>query len=193
MKSREFASSGREIVVIAHNIRSIQNVGSILRTSEGFGVARVFATGYTPIPTNGLPHVRAKLARDLHKTALGAEEIVDFVAAPDVFDLIEKLRADGFRVVGLEQDARAISLPEFNSVIARSKATKQSSGRLKAGSPRCARDDVKIALLLGEEVNGLTPELRDTCDDLIEIPMFGRKESFNVSVACGIALYELSI
>jgi len=166
MRSRNFKKSPREIVVIAHNIRSVMNVGSILRTSEGFGVTRVFATGYTPNYDNGLPHVRAKLKKELHKTALGAEEIVDFSFAPDVMNLLKELRKNGFLIVGLEQDAQAVSLPDY-------------------------RPPTKIALLLGEEVRGLTPSLLDACDDLIEIPMFGQKESFNVAVATGIALYAL--
>jgi len=168
MKSREFTLPKREIVVIAHNIRSIMNVGAILRTAEGFGVNQVFTTGYTPNPDNGIPHVRAKLAKEIHKTALGAEEIVQFNSAPNVVNLIKELRSNGFHIIGLEQDNRAISLPEY---------------RVKSD---------KIALLLGEEVHGLTPELRDICDNLIEIPMSGRKESFNVSVATGIALYHLT-
>ena len=168
MKSREFLLLEREIVVIAHNIRSIMNVGSILRTAEGFDVRQVFTTGYTPNHNDGLPHVQTKLVKEIHKTALGAENIIDFCPSPDVMELISKLRSDGFRIVGLEQDSRAISLPEYNT---------QSN---------------KIALLLGEEVSGLETELRSICDDLIEIPMFGRKESFNVSVATGIALYYLT-
>jgi len=172
MKSRKFGSPACEIILVAHNIRSIQNVGSILRTAEGFGVTKVFASGYTPNLDSGLPHVRAKMAKELHKTALGAEEIVDFRFALDVMELIKKLRADGYRVVGLEQDECAISLPDFDF---------------------CKeRPCKKIALLLGEEVHGLTVELRDACDDLVEIPMFGQKESFNVSVATGIALYHFT-
>ncbi len=177
MKSREFNFPQREIVVIAHNIRSIFNVGSILRTAEGFGIRRVFASGYTPnlefarISDNDfaklLPFQKEKLEKEFQKTALGAEKLVDFRFAPNVFDLIKKLRDDGFRIVGLEQDAHAISLPNFYP-------------------PQ------KIVLILGEEVHGLTTELRDVCDDLIEIPMFGRKESFNVSVATGIALYHFT-
>jgi tRNA G18 (ribose-2'-O)-methylase SpoU len=201
MKSRNFDRPSREIVVIAHNIRSVLNVGAILRTAEGFGIKRVFASGYTPNlehATGGnntklLPHVREKLRKELHKTALGVEEIVDFRFAQNVLELIQKLRADGYRIVGLEQDDRAILLPEYN-VIARSKATQQSSNdHASSGLLRCSRnDEAKIALLLGEEVHGLTNELRDVCDDLVEIPMFGRKESFNVSVAAGIALYHFT-
>jgi tRNA G18 (ribose-2'-O)-methylase SpoU len=178
MKSRNFAKPAREIVIIAHNIRSILNVGAILRTAECFAIQTVFATGYTPnlefsrIDENNfaklLPFQKAKLAKELHKSALGAEEIINFEFRENVFDLISELRENGFAIVGLEQDARAIPLDKF-------------------------RSPAKLALILGEEVHGLTPELREICDDLIEIPMFGRKESFNVSVATGICLYKFAV
>jgi len=189
MKSRNFPWPARDIVVVAHNIRSVLNVGAILRTAEGFGIEKVFATGWTPNlqrSTDGsnaplLPHVREKLARELHKTALGAEEIVDLEFRENIFNLIQQLRAKNFVIVGLEQDSRAIALPDFNDFFAKKYSKKFAASR------------AKIALLLGEEVGGLTPELRAACDELAEIPMFGRKESFNVSVAAGIALYSLSI
>jgi tRNA G18 (ribose-2'-O)-methylase SpoU len=157
-----------EIIVIAHNIRSTHNVGSIFRTSEGFGVSRIILSGYTPYPSikndTRLPHISNKLTAQIHKTALGAEEIVPFEhqEVPD----IQSLEDAGFRIVGLEQDASSIMISEY-------------------------KPSEKIALLLGEEVEGITKELRDVCDDLIEIPMDGQKESFNVSVATGIALYAL--
>lgn len=156
-----------ELVIIAHNIRSIHNVGSIFRTAEGFGVKKIYLSGYTPSPNSGLPHVRAKIATALHKTALGTEELVPYentLAAKVFFD---KLRDDGYKIVGLEQDKRATMLPNY-------------------------KPPAKIALLIGEEVHGIDPELRGLCDDLIEIPMRGQKESFNVAVATGVALYELS-
>lgn len=160
----------QKIVVIAHNIRSTHNIGSIFRTCEGFGVSKIILSGYSPYPSlpfdERLPHVSIKQSEQIHKTALGAEKMVPFChqTVPD----LKSLRASGFRIVGLEQDKSSIMLPEY-----------------KQGN--------NIALLLGEEVMGLTPELRAYCDDLIEIPMKGKKESFNVSVAAGIALYHLSV
>lgn len=158
-----------QLVLVAHNIRSTHNVGAIFRTSEGFGVERIILSGYTPYPTLAtgdprLPHISRKLTDQIHKTALGAEAIVPFEyqETPD----LEGLRNEGYRIVGLEQDTRAVILPYY-------------------------RPPEKIALLLGEEVKGITGDLRDLCDDLIEIPMVGQKESFNVSVATGIALYAL--
>ncbi|MDR3125882.1 MAG: TrmH family RNA methyltransferase [Candidatus Nomurabacteria bacterium] len=157
-----------EIVVIVHNIRSILNVGAIFRSSEGFGVKKIWLSGYTPNPKSGLPHTRQKLADKLHKTALGTENLVDFDYDTSVVKITTLLREQGFRIVGLEQAARSILLPNY----------------------RPSSD--KIALLLGEETAGLTPELLAICDDIIEIPMFGQKESFNVSVAAGIALYHFA-
>lgn len=158
-----------EIIVIAHNIRSTHNVGSIFRSCEGFGVAKLILSGYTPYPAiqndTRLPHIANKLTAQIHKTALDAETMVafEYQAHPK----LSLLRAQGFTIVGLEQDERSIMLPGYK-----------------------APD--KIALLLGEEVEGITSDLRDQCDDLTEIPMKGKKESFNVSVAAGIALYSLS-
>lgn len=157
------------IVVIAHNIRSTHNIGSIFRTSEGFGVSKIILSGYTPYPRINndprLPHIADKLTDQIHKTALGAEEMVPF-EYQEALD-ISSLKDAGYRIVGLEQDTRSILLPTYQA-------------------------PSKVALLLGEEVEGLTPELRSMCNDLIEIPMQGKKESFNVSVAAGIALYQLS-
>lgn len=158
-----------EIIVIAHNIRSTHNIGSIFRTCEGFGIAKLILSGYTPYPkiTNDprLPHIQDKLTAQIHKTALGAEMSLPF-EYQSALDLAP-LRLAGFRIIGLEQDPRASVLSDY-------KAPK------------------KMCLLLGEEVSGIEPSLRDACDDLIEIPMKGKKESFNVSVATGIALYALT-
>lgn len=159
-----------EIIVIAHNIRSTHNVGSILRSAEGFGVRQVILSGYTPYPTlnndSRLPHIAEKLTKQIHKTALGAETLLELSYQEDITKTLEKLRGEDYRIVGLEQDERSVLLPSYS-----------------------APD--KIALILGEEVEGITSELREYCDDLIEIPMHGQKESFNVSVATGIALYGL--
>lgn len=160
----------KEIIVIAHNIRSTHNVGAIFRTAEGFGVTKIILSGYTPYPRlindTRLPHIADKLTDQIHKTALDAEKLVlfEYQETPD----LESLKNAGYRLVGLEQDARSVMLNNYKA-------------------PQ------KIALLLGEEVHGITSDLISKCDDLIEIPMQGKKESFNVSVATGIALYALSI
>jgi tRNA G18 (ribose-2'-O)-methylase SpoU len=159
----------KDIIVIAHNIRSTHNIGSLFRTCEGFGVTKLILSGYSPYPTltrdTRLPHISDKLTTQIHKTALDAETMVPFehVEEPN----FNELRAEGYRIVGLEQDTRSVMLPSYD-----------------------APD--KVALVLGEEVAGISSDLRSMCDDLIEIPMNGKKESFNVSVAAGIALYGLT-
>ncbi len=158
-----------EIIVIAHNIRSTHNVGAIFRTAEGFGIHKIILTGYTPYPKlskdSRLPHISEKLTLQIHKTALGAEAIVPFEyqEEPD----IAALKLAGYKIVGLEQ-------AETSQLLSSYKAPE------------------KIALILGEEVHGIPEELLKQCEDIIEIPMKGQKESFNVSVAAGIALYQLS-
>lgn len=162
-------SGVKDIIVIAHNIRSTHNIGSIFRTSEGFGVSKIILTGYSPYPTlkndSRLPHISDKLTAQIHKTALGAENMVACEYNEELN--LDSLREQGYRIVGLEQDKRSILLSEYTATN-------------------------KIVLLLGEEVSGITDDLRKLCDDLIEIPMSGKKESFNVSVAAGIALYGLT-
>jgi tRNA G18 (ribose-2'-O)-methylase SpoU len=159
-----------EIIVIAHNIRSTHNVGAIFRTAEGFGINRIILSGYTPYPQlmkdSRLPHISEKLTSQIHKTALGAETLVPFEYQETLN--LDTLKHLGYRIVGLEQSERSVLLPTYQS-------------------------PEKIALLLGEEVHGIEAELLNECDDIIEIPMVGQKESFNVSVATGIALYQLSL
>ena len=159
----------RDIVVIAHNIRSTHNVGAFLRTADGFGVSKIIFSGYTPYPTlendTRLPYFADKLTRQIHKTALGAETMVPFEHSEE--PPLAELKSQGYTIVGLEQDERSVVLSDY-----------------------VVPD--KVALFLGNEIDGIYPEYRDQCDALIEIPMQGGKESFNVSVATGIALYHLA-
>ena len=162
-----------KIIVIAHNIRSTHNVGSIFRTCEGFGVEKITLSGYTPVPlaigydpvAGRLPHVAEKVTRQIQKAALGAEDLVPF-EHQETLD-IANLKAAGYRLVALEQSDGSIDISNYSTT-------------------------ENIALLLGEEVNGIHPDLLSQCDDTVEIPMRGQKESFNVSVAAGIALYALT-
>lgn len=158
-----------EIILIAHNIRSTHNIGAIFRTAEGFGITKIIISGYSPYPTlpndPRIPHEATKLHKQIHKTALGAEELVPFEYHSEP-PLIE-LKAEGYTLVGLEQSHRSIMLDAYTV-------------------------PSKIALLLGEEVEGIADELLAQCDAVIEIPMQGKKESFNVSVAAGIAMYALT-
>jgi len=157
-----------EIIIIAHNIRSTHNIGAIFRTAEGFGVTKIILSGYSPYPhipgDTRLPHIYEKLTSQIHKTALDAEMIVPFEYRE--VPPMALLKSEGYRIVGLEQEDRSINLADYTT-------------------------PDKIALLIGEEVHGIEAELLAQCQDVLEIPMVGKKESFNVSVATGIALYAL--
>lgn len=158
------------LVVICHNLRSTHNVGSLLRTSDGLGVGKIYLSGYTPYPLlkkdARLPHLAAKIDRQISKTALGAQDSVDWEHQDDIFTLIKNLRSQGYKIAALEQAANSIPLPEFSS-------------------------PSKIALIVGREVEGIEPEVLELCDFVLEIPMFGAKESFNVVQAAAMALYQL--
>ncbi|MBC7459436.1 TrmH family RNA methyltransferase, partial [Candidatus Saccharibacteria bacterium] len=133
-------------------------------------VVKIILSGYTAYPLipndPRLPHIAEKLNAQIHKTALDAEMLVPFEYIE--FPPLTSLKDAGYRIVGLEQADRSIELQNYTA-------------------------PTKIALLIGEEVNGIEQSLLDQCEDIIEIPMVGQKESFNVSVATGIALYGLSI
>ena len=164
-----------ELVLVLDNIRSTYNVGAILRTAEGFGVSRVILSGYTPRVHDEslLPHLRDKLDREIHKTALGAEDMLDIYSCGDIFKELEELKKDGWQIVGLENNIEDVQIYRLNSPELRQRLTK------------------KVVLVLGEEVNGIDNSLYDLIDLFVEIPMKGQKESFNVSVAAGIAMYGL--
>lgn len=164
------------LVLVLDNIRSTYNVGAILRSAEGFGVSHVILSGYTPRVHDNtlLPHLRAKLDKEIHKSALGAEDMLDIYSSGDIISDLKKYHEDGFIIVGLENnidDGRLFTL---------------DSPELKA------KLGENVVLILGEEVHGIDYSLYDLIDYFAEIPMRGQKESFNVSVAAGIALYELT-
>lgn len=159
----------REIILIAHDLRSCHNVGSLLRTAEGLGVNKVFLTGYTPYPIlkddKRLPHISNKINRQIHKTALDSEEMIDIEQSDDIEPVIRQLKNEGFTVAALEQSSSSKLLPTF----------------VAPG---------KIAILLGREVEGVQAEVLEMCDLHLEIPMHGKKESFNVTQAAAMALYH---
>lgn len=159
-----------QIILIAHNLRSAHNVGSLLRTAEGLGVKSVYLTGYTPYPTRSgdtrLPHLAQKIERQISKTALGAEKSLG-EHLEDIDELISELKNNGYLVSALEQADSSLDLRSF-----------------------VAPD--KIALVVGREVEGVEPEVLEQCDQILEIPMKGSKESFNVAQAAAMALYQLS-
>ena len=163
-----------EIIPVLHNIRSTYNVGAILRSTEGFGVREVILSGYTPRvhDTKLLPHLRAKLDHAIHKTALGAEDLLKIRDSDDILATLGDYKNAGYQIIGLENN---ISRPTY-----------------QLGSAELAtRLNTKIVLALGEEVHGIPEELYPLIDFFVEIPMRGQKESFNVSVAAGIALFAL--
>jgi len=159
----------RNIVLIAHNLRSCHNVGSLLRTAEGLGVSEVILSGYTPFPglvdDPRLPHLATKIDKQIHKTALGAETQQKWRHEEDVMAVLADLRRNGFTLAAIEQAATALPLPDFEP-------------------PQ------KIVLLVGREVEGVEPEILKQMNKILEIPMFGRKESFNVVQAAAMALYH---
>lgn len=150
-----------KIAVLLHNIRSTHNIGSIFRTADAAGVSHVYLSGYTPTPTDRFGRTR----KDIAKTALGAEKTIEWSHIHDVSSLVSKLRHDRWHIVGVEQDADA---RDFRSFIPQH----------------------PTLFMFGNEVRGLSRKMRAQCDTLIEIPMHGRKESLNVSVAAGIILFS---
>lgn len=160
----------RHIRIIAHDIRSTHNVGALLRTADGLGVEKVYFTGYTPYPSfkqdTRLPHISEKLTKQIHKTALGAERNHKlWQHHDDLQTLIDDLKDQEYEIIALEQARKSIKLPDF-------------------------QPPDKVAIVLGREVEGLDPEIIERCDSTVEIPMFGRKESFNVAEAASMALYH---
>lgn len=164
----------KHMVAILHNIRSLHNVGSIFRSADGVGIDKIYLTGYTPSPLDKF----GKSVTQFTKVSLGAEDFVAWEKAKDINPVIKKLKADGYSIIALEQSPRSIPYDSF---------------RPRKTTPRRGHGaNQKLALLVGNEVRGLSAALLKKCDVIIEIPMRGRKESLNVSVAFGIASYELT-
>lgn len=145
-----------EWYVICHNLRSRENVGSIFRTGDAFGISKIFLTGYTPAP----PHPK------ISKTALGAEQWVPWGQSPSITRMLNGLKQRKVHIVALERTRQNISLRSF-------------------------RPRFPLALILGNEVSGLSQRVLKRADSVVAIPMQGRKESLNVAVAFGIAAYHI--
>ena len=146
----------KEIYVVLDNIRSRENVGSIFRTADGGGVARIYLCGTTPCP----PHNK------ISKTALGAETYVPWEYYKQAGKIIKQLRSKHISIVALEQTKDSKDIFKFNP-------------------------QFPLALVVGNEVDGLSAGILKNCDKKISIPMYGKKESLNVSVALGIAVYVI--
>lgn len=148
--------------VIVHNVRSLHNAGSVFRTADAAGVSKIYITGYTPRPIDELGRVRKEIA----KTALGAEKSVPWEAVKNISGLIKRLKKGGVQIIALENTNGAADYREF-------------------------KPKFPAVLIIGNEVRGLSKQLLAKTDQVIAIPMRGRKESLNVSVAFGVAVYKL--
>ena len=146
------------IIVVLDNIRSLNNVGAVFRTSDAFLIEKIYLCGITATP----PH------REIHKTALGATESVDWEYKENTLALVNELKVQGVVVAAIEQAENSLMLDEFSL-----DATK------------------KIAIVLGNEVKGVQQEVVSTADYCVEIPQKGTKHSLNISVSCGVVLWDL--
>ena len=146
------------IVVVLDNIRSCNNIGSVFRTSDALLIEAIYLCGYTATPPN----------KEIHKTALDAENSVEWKYFKETIDAVQDLKAKGYKVYSIEQVENSIMLPDF-------KPSK----------------DEKLALVFGNEVKGVQQKVVNLCDGAIEIPQYGTKHSFNISVSAGIVLWDV--
>ena len=156
----------RKLVLVVHNVRSALNVGALFRTADGAGVDRIILTGYTPVPPKGNTLYPTKAEKELVKTALGAEKSILWEKSVSLSKVLVRLRQEKFEIVALEQSKKSIDYQKY--------------------IPK-----KHIALVIGNEVRGVDIKILKQCDIVIEIPMRGKKNSLNVSVATGIALYQI--
>ena len=146
------------IIVVLDNIRSLNNIGSVFRTSDAFVIEKIYLCGITAQP----PH------KDIHKTALGATESVDWEYVKDTVELIQKLKDSKIKIVSIEQADNATMLQDFK-----------------------IEQHQKYAVVFGNEVKGVQQEVVSQSDYCVEIPQFGTKHSLNISVSCGVVLWDL--
>jgi len=149
-------------VLILHNIRSVHNVGSIFRTADAAGVGHIILSGYTPTPLDRFGRER----KDFIKVSLGAEKSISWTVVKEITPSLIRLRKEGYILLALEQHTNSVPLFTY-----------------KTKKP--------FVLLLGNEVRGISPQTLKRMDTILEIPMHGKKESLNVSVSAGIALFTL--
>ena len=146
------------VTVVLDNVRSAQNVGSFFRTADAFGIEQVALCGISSTPPN----------REIHKTALGAEQSVAWAYYPTTLECVEELRAKGYKIIAIEQIEGSTMLNDFR-----------------------AEEGTKYALVFGNEVEGVDQAIADVVDGAIEIPQIGIKHSLNVSVSAGILMWEI--
>lgn len=148
--------------LILHNIRSAQNVGALFRTAEACGINKIFITGYSPRPLDRF----GRDQKSISKAALGAEKIIAWEESKSISPVLKNLKSEGFQVVAIEQSPNSIDYKKLK--------TKN-----------------KNVFILGNEVKGISKQTLEKCDVIAEIPMLGEKESLNVSVSGGIALFRI--
>jgi tRNA G18 (ribose-2'-O)-methylase SpoU len=151
----------KDVRIILHNIRSAHNVGAILRTADGAGVTQVYLSGYTPLPIDRF----GKKNSDIAKTALGAEQSVRWMQRKSLPRLVSLLQNEKVSVVGVEQSSVSTPISKY-------------------------KQPLKVAYVLGNEVEGLTSKELSLCNMVVELPMLGKKESLNVSAVAAIVLYR---
>ena len=166
--------------LLAHNVRSLWNVGSFFRTCDAFVVERLYLTGYTGHPPR----------KEITKTALGAEGFVVWEHHKDPIPIIKELKKDGGQIVALEQTTDAIPLQKF-PLLRRAPPPACPSELQQSGEGEDKGGGVSILLIVGHELQGVPGNILSLCDAIVEIPMLGKKESLNVAVATGIALWHL--
>lgn len=155
---QEFKNSNKTpIVVVLDNVRSQNNIGSVFRTADAFLIESIYLCGISATP----PH------KEIHKTALGAEDTVEWKYFENTTDAVDMLKKNGYMLVAVEQTENCIPLEKFPVDI-----------------------NQKYALVFGNEVKGIQQEVINLCSHSIEIPQFGTKHSFNISVCAGIVLWE---
>ena len=160
------------LVVVLDNVRSQHNVGAVFRTADAMRIERVVLCGICCSPPN----------QEIHKTALGAEESVEWQYYKETLDAVQALKNEGYTVYAVEQAHD-------------SKTLEEAAGEVQRDKRQGTRDNVpctKVAVVLGHEVFGVQQEVVDACDGCIEIPQYGTKHSMNVSVTAGIVMYRLS-
>ncbi len=146
------------IIVVLDNVRSLNNVGSVFRTADAFLIEKIYLCGITATPPN----------KEIHKTALGATDSVEWQYIADTLEVVKQLKNEGVRIVSVEQAEYSTMLQDFTPV-----------------------KDTKYAVIFGNEVKGVAQEVVSASDEVIEIPQYGTKHSLNVSVSAGIVLWEL--
>lgn len=161
--SKQLKHSGRpELCLVLLDIRSVQNTASLFRTADCAGISKIYLVGTTPPPVDRFKRVR----KDFAKISLGAELTVKYEYVSSYTELLKRLREEKYQIVALEQSEKSVDYKNF---------------KIKG----------KTVLILGNEVSGVSTDMIRECDDVIEIPMFGRKESLNVSVAGAIAIFRI--